>query len=510
MQVSRNVRRRVQLRKQKQAAAIKQATAKRRVTARKEVCEPPVNAELQKADVLQDSRVADNEQWVTQNFSECDFGHVLRTQRVTMMARNMLECPNESLPKQNAEWSDLKAAYRFFNRGEVTFNAVRQCHEEATRQTPPGVYLMISDTTDIDHYKHQATQGLGMLGDGKGRGMQLHSCLVVDAANGVVRGTAAAKVFYRKTVPKNETRMQRLARPRESTLWGDVTQQVGRPPEGSQWIHVWDRGGDNFEAMCHIVQTGCDWLIRASKLNRVVQLESGAMTTMENAVSHSTPVGSYELHLRARPGVSARVAFIQVRSTRVTLPQPKMKSPFVRSCGIRGIATNVLVIEEVNAPKGVTPIRWVLLTSLSVNSINAAWTVIEHYETRWLIEEYHKVMKSGCSIQRHALRTAARLEPLIGLISVVSVRLLSLKTVSRHEPDAKARHRVPGLWLKAIQLMKPKLAKRELTVYEFFRELAKLGGFLGRKHDGEPGWESIWTGYKKLHGRMEGMKLVMS
>ena len=120
--------------------------------------------------------------------------------------------------------------------------------------------------------------------------------------------------------------------------------------------------------MCHIVQKGCDWLIRASKLNRVVQLESGDMTTMEDAVSRCTQVGSYELHLRTRPGVPARVASIEVRSTRVTLPQPKMKSPFVKSCGIRDIATNVLVVEEVNAPKGVTPIRWILLTSLPVTA----------------------------------------------------------------------------------------------------------------------------------------------
>ncbi len=81
---------------------------------------------------------------------------------------------------------------------------------------------------------------------------------------------------------------------------------------------------------------------------------------------------------------------------------------------------------------------------LTVNTINAVWTVIEYYESRWPIEEYHKVMKSGCSIERHSLRTAARLEPLIGLISVAGVHLLSLKTISRHEPESKAKHLVPG------------------------------------------------------------------
>ena len=470
-------------------------------------CELPDETSFPNPDGRDASVVVDNELWIQQNFSECDFGHVLRTKRLMIMARNMLASPDSSLPEQNGEWSDIKAAYRFFDREEVTFDAIRQRHEESTRQTPPGVYLMISDTTDINHFTHKATKGLGMLGDGKGRGMQLHSCLVVDAVTGVVQGTAAATVFYRKNAPENETRSQRLARGRESDLWGEVTEKLGRPPEGSQWIHVWDRGGDNFEAMCYIVQNGCDWLIRASKLNRTVQ-QGSENVKMEVAVSRAELLGSYDMHLRARPGASARVASLEVRSTRVTLPQPKASSPFVKSCGIESIETNLLIAEEVNAPKGITPIRWILMTSLPVSSLEEAWTGLSNYEKRWLIEEYHKVLKTGCSIETHALRTAERLEPLIALISVIGVRLLSLKTICRHEPEAKAKDRVPDVWLTVLLLMKPKLAKQDLTVYGFFRGLAKLGGFLGRKHDGEPGWQSIWRGYEKLHGRIEGIKLV--
>jgi hypothetical protein len=108
--------------------------------------------------------------------------------------------------------------------------------------------------------------------------------------------------------------------------------------------------------MCHIVQNGCDWLIRASKLNRTVQQDSESMK-MEVAVSRAELPGSYDLYLRARPGVSARVASLEVRSTRVTLPQPKASSPFVKSCGIESIDTNLLIVEEVNTPKGITPIR---------------------------------------------------------------------------------------------------------------------------------------------------------
>ena len=501
MRISKNDKRPVQLRNRRKQAVKKQTTAGQ------QFCVPHVAANSQAVDALQATAVADNKQWVEQNFSHCDLGDVRRTQRLAIVARNMLNNPEKSLPKQNAEWSDTKSAYRLFHREEVTFDAVRQRHEELVRQTPPGVYLMISDTTDISHFTHQATTGLGMLGDGTGRGMQLHSCLTVNAATGVIHGSAAGIVFYRSEVPKGETRMQKLARPRESSLWGKICEKIGQPPEGSQWIHVWDRGGDNFEALCHVVQSKSDWVIRASKLNREVH-RNGTRMAMENAVSDSELIGSYDLHLRARPGVAARVASLQIRSTRVTLPQPKMKSLLVKSCGIESIETNLLEVKEVNARRGVTPIRWVLITSLPVDTLDAAWAVIEHYEKRWLIEEYHKVLKTGCSIERHSLRTAERLEPLIGLISVIGVRLLSLKTICRHEPEAKAKDRVPGSWLKVLLLMKPKLAKKELTVYEFFRGLAKLGGFLGRKHDGEPGWETIWTGYQILHSRMEGIRLV--
>ncbi|MEZ6032834.1 MAG: transposase DNA-binding-containing protein [Planctomycetaceae bacterium] len=109
MRVSKKVKRRIQLKQRKRA------------TARKQICERADKADLSKADKQHCSRVADNEQWVEQNFSECgNFRHVLRTQRLMKMAK-VLECPDESLPKQNVDWSDVKAAYRFFARKEVTF-----------------------------------------------------------------------------------------------------------------------------------------------------------------------------------------------------------------------------------------------------------------------------------------------------------------------------------------------------------------------------------------------------
>jgi hypothetical protein len=331
----------------------------------------------------------------------------------------------------------------------------------------------------------------------------------VEAEEKIVLGTAGAVLNYRPKPPKTESRGARLKRYRESEIWGNVVAQAGRPPEGSQWIHVFDRGGDNFEAMCHIVKNECNFIIRAAKLQRNVIDEQRNKRPLREVLQDAKAIGHYELSLRARPGQAARVAQIEVSTLRIQFPQPKtFQSEWVKNSGIKSIPMNVVVVQEINPPKGVTPVRWVLLTSLPIDTFDEVWEVIEFYECRWLIEEYHKVLKSGCAIERHALREASRLEPLTALISVIGVRLLQLKTITRHNPDQPAKHRVPNTWLDALIALRPRLKKTTLKVYEFFRELAKLGGFLGRKHDGEPGWQTIWRGYQKLQGILLGMKIA--
>jgi hypothetical protein len=453
-------------------------------------------------------KVLDNDHWVSQAFSECELGDKRRTKRLVKVAGNMLASPEKSLPEQNVEWADVKAAYRFFDTINVTFERVAERHWQQTRQTEPGRYLLISDTTDIDHFSHKATTGLGILGDGKGRGMQLHNCLMYDSGKKQIRGAAGALIYYRKHKPKNETRTERLARVRESVVWGNLVDTIGVAPKGAQWIHVFDRGGDNFEAMCHVRISRNDWVIRASRLNRTIISEDGQKMPLSEAIKGARKLGSYELHLRSREGVAARTAKMELSVVKVTYPPPTLHSKWVKECGINELPMNVVVVQEVDARKGVKPILWVLLTSLPVETFEDALQVVEDYESRWLIEEYHKVIKSACSVEMHALRTADRLEPLIGLVSVIGIRLFQLKLIGRNQPDAKAATHVPAGWLKCLKLARPKSRLTGMTVYGFFRDLAMLGGFLGRKGDGEPGWQTIWRGFRKLQSLLDGMRLA--
>lgn len=453
-------------------------------------------------------KVLENSVWACRAFEECDFGDPRRTKRVVGMAEEMLNAPDQSLPSQFTDWADLKAAYRFCDNRHVNFDAICTPHWNQTRQTKPGRYLLISDTTDIDFTGRASVEGLGMLGNGTGLGFQLHPCLVYSLDEKQVVGLAGALTYYRSFRPKNETSTERLARSRESEIWGKIVNQVGAAPEGAQWIHVFDRGGDHFEAICHIKLSGNDWVIRASRLNRNVINTAGDKVPLSAAVLDATELGTFTMDLRSTPRHAARTAKLRISFCEVQMPAPRHKSPWLKQCPIQELPMRVVIAEEMNTPKGNKPIRWIILTSLKVKSFKDAWEVLEFYEHRWMIEEYNRVLKSGCKVEMNALRTAKRLEAMVALSSIIAVRLFQLKYLGRNQPETKAASHVPSIWLRCLKLMRPKIKLTNLTVYHFFRELAKLGGFLARKHDGEPGWQTVWRGYQKMQQTLVGIELA--
>ena len=169
----------------------------------------------------------------------------------------------------------------------------------------------------------------------------------------------------------------------------------------------------------------------------------------------------------------------------------------------------IVVLKEENPPKGKKGLLWVLFTSLEVNTFNTAWQVAEYYEQRWLIEEYHKAPKSGCKITDRQLSSAGKLEASTALLSIVAVRLLQLKTIGRANPDRPAPKVVPPLWLKMLKAVSPKLNRiHDITVGQFYRHVAMLGGFLGRKHDGDPGWITIWRGWVQLAQMVRAVEIA--
>jgi len=439
----------------------------------------------------------DINKWAEQNFGGCELGDARRTKRAVKLVAQVAAHPDGSTPTQTDEWADCKAAYRLFDQDDVTFRALCEPHWQLTRARTDGTWLLIGDTTEIEFGIHRDVSGLGPTGNGGGRGFFLHSSLMINPETDEVVGLAGAELFHRQPAPEKETLMQKRKRKRESEVWGRVISLVGPPPESTRFIHIFDAGADNFEVFCHLQMQQCGWIVRAGQKKRVVFDAKDVRTTPQSLVEQQPLAGTYELSLRARKGQSARTATIEVRFAPMRMPQPAQKTPLMKQCGIKVIAMWVVEAREVNAPANVEPLHWILLTSEPVEDFDEAWTVIGWYEKRPVVEDYHKCLKTGCRVEERQYKTSERLERVTGLLSVVAVRLLQLKFVARSEPDRPAAQVVPQPWIRMLKALR-KGRHQIKTVGEFFRSLAMLGGFLDRKHDGQPGWITIWRGLDKL------------
>jgi hypothetical protein len=442
--------------------------------------------------------------WAEQQFGDCELGDVRRTRRAVRTAALFASDSSGSTPVQTEIWSDCKAAYRLFDNEDVTFAGLAGPHWTRTRARTSGHYLIIGDTTTISFDGDRQISGMGIISSGNAQGFLLHSGLMVDARDGDIIGLAGQRIRYRQRVPQKEKKSARLLRGRESEIWGEVITDIGPPPnEDVHFTHVCDRGADNFEVYCHCLLQRVDWVVRAAQLTRKVSVE-GQLLRLKDHLRSLPVADTYELEVKANENQRARTATVEVRFGMIGLPAPHVPGRFTRECGITFLTMNVIEVKEIDPPRGQQALHWVLFTSHAVTSFEDAWTVIGYYERRPLVEEFHKALKTGCRIEDRLYETAPRWENVTALLSIVAVRLLQLKTVATKEPDRPAAEIVPQGWLQMLAALRGPKRKPIVTARDFLRALASLGGHLGRKCDGEPGWLTIWRGFDKLHLLLRG------
>lgn len=365
-----------------------------------------------------ESLAMDPRVWAEKQFAACQWGDKRRTKRLIQVAAEAAANPSASFPEQAESWGDLKAAYRLFDQEEVAFDAIAEPHWQQTRVRPPGRYLVIGDTTELDFGVARQIPKLGPTGNGGGYGFLLHSGLMVEADSEEIFGLAAQTIHDRKPVPKKENTSQRLKRDRESEVWGKVIDATGRAPAGVQFIHVLDRGADNFEVYCHARQQGAGWVVRASQLERKIVVPSGETMRLKEYLPQLPVADSYQLYLRARPNQPARWAKLEVCYGALSIPVPAQKNRYVQEHCPGAVAMWVVWVREADAPPGVEAIEWVLYTSEAASSFEDACRFVGYDEKRWLIEEWHKALKTGCRVTDRQLKTKERLEAMVGLMSL--------------------------------------------------------------------------------------------
>jgi len=442
-----------------------------------------------------------------EHFGAAELGDARRTKRLVRIADKMVKHPDGTLPDKINDPAELRALYRLANEARVTHEAVLEPSRARTlrkmAETEQTV-LVIHDTTELD-FSGLSISTLGHIGNGFGRGYLVHNTLAVVAETRDVLGLAYQKLAKRPKRDKKkkpESRAETRARPdRESRLWTEASRTIPIAPPGCRWVEVGDRGADVLEYLDFAEANGKSYVVR-SKHNRCISLENGEKTKLHDRARTFAARATKTLDVPAAKQRPARKAKVAIAWEKMTLRVPRQPRG-----EIRGVPLVVWVVRvwEPDPPAGVEPLEWILLTNVAVNDLADAWERVAWYECRWIIEEYHKALKTGCDIEEMQFTTEGGLQPMIALQSVVALFLLNLRNASR-SPDARERPAsevVPLLFVMVLALHRYKQPRENLTVHEFYYALARLGGHQNRKSDHPPGWLVLWRGWMKLQPMIE-------
>jgi Transposase DNA-binding len=460
--------------------------------------------------------------WGQENFGEAKLRDKRRTRSLVDIADRILAHPGGSLPDKLADPLALDRCYTLMNAEPVTHAAVMAPHQQLTRRRicqHPGVVLNISDATELDFTsKTSLHPELGILSDKNQRGYICHNVLAVDPLDRSVFGFVNQILHVRHAAPEGETVKQKRDREnRESRLWWRGLEDLPKPDEeavaaGCLIVDVCDGGADTFEFMdfedrlkrSYVIRAGQDRCIlvghddkRVGELAKPVMLFAHMRSLKE--------VARRPLEVPARDGCPMRETEVALAFAAIEIQVPTKERGIYRAKPLKVWAVRIW---EINPPEGVKePVEWVLLTPLPTLSVEQGWQRADWYECRWVVEELHKVKKTGCAIEAPQFTTAAALQPMIALLSVVAVALLNLRELSRNEQtkDNPAEHYVPMEYAEVLSVWRYK-ENRQLTVREFYLALARLGGHQNRKSDHPPGWIVLWRGWTKLHLMLEGAR----
>jgi hypothetical protein len=444
-----------------------------------------------------------------EHFGGCQFGDKRLTARAVVTGDALLRHPGGTLPAKLPK-AELGAFYDFANNVKVDHDNVLACHCRHTRELMrqcPGTVLILHDTTEGD-YSGLAIDDLGPIGNGSRHGMLIHNVLAVDYQNRQALGLVGQIIQIRRKVGNKESVQTSREHPqRESRLWPKGVEAVGRPPEGTVWVNVMDRGGDTFESLDRQQRLGQLYLVR-SRLNRNVRVKDAAGRTVcrkLHAWARKLPtLGERTVCVQGNHHQLAREARVRVAAGPVELPVPHVK---YGDHGREPLPAWVIHVRELEPPAGEEALEWILLTNCPTATRTQAWERVDWYQCRPTIEELHKAQKTGCGMELPQFTTRKALEVTIAMLSVVAVQLLRLRDLSRDNDERPASEVVHDDYVEALSLWRWKERRMQLNAREFLFALARLGGHLGRPSDRPPGWLVLWRGWTELQRLVEGMLL---
>jgi len=451
-----------------------------------------------------------HERWAQEEFAGASLPDKRLVRRLQRIVSNFAATPSGSVPQASGSWKESKGAYRFFDNGGVSDRAILQPHQEQTARRMAGHkrVLVVQDTTGLNFEDHPATEGLGLIGSGRkgALGLWLHSSMAL-TPEGAALGLVEVQWWKRdpKEFGKAARRHSRRIEEKESYRWlqsYEATVKRARENRSTEYVNVADREGDLYDLFALAQQhPEVGVLVRARHERKD---ESGA--SIKELMARQEVAGTLEIQVPRRPGQAARKARLAIKFGEMMMQAPR------RQKGKKPLKIWIVEAEEIRTEgSGQKPLFWRLMTNLEVKDFAGAVEKVGWYRQRWSIEEFHRILKSGCCVEDRQLETVERLSKIMRVDIVVAWRVLELNRVARVEPEMKAEEYFGedelGL-LKQLQIKNGKTVNVPMSVREAVRLIAQLGGFLGRKRDGEPGAMTLWRGLERLSQMMIGYQLA--
>jgi Transposase DNA-binding/Transposase Tn5 dimerisation domain len=443
--------------------------------------------------------IPDDESWAVTEFAETDLGDARRTQRLVALATVLAQRPSASLPQACGSRAMLKAAYRFFDNEAIKAQALLERPVEATtaRLATVPLVLAVQDTTELDWTTHPATTGLGPLAHPAHQGLHVHTTLALTPER-LPLGLLAQRVWARDPADTGQraTRKRRPVAAKESQKWLTSVEAVSaahaRCPE-TRFVCISDREADGSDLFLQARPAGVDLLVRAAWNRRVDHPECHLWAK----VAAQPIAATLTVRVPRRGSQPARQATVTVRWSLVGLCPPTHR----HAEKLPPVAVWTVQAREEQPPAGCEAIDWLLLTTWPVHRTADALARVDWYACRWGIEVWHKVLKSGCRLEARQLKSAERLPRCLLLYSVIAWRLRYAPRLSRAAPEAPCTALLePEEWqaLDCAIHRTPTSPATPPSLRQAVHWIGRLGGFLDRRRDGEPGVTVLWRGFQHL------------
>jgi len=443
-----------------------------------------------------------NKRWVEKEFSQSFIRDERLTNRIIDVVKKLDANPQATLPHALGEWNETKACYRMLDNKKLTDEILLSGHRIQTieRMKDYETVLNIQDTTHLDFSHHPETEGLGLYSDSDEKiGMLLHSSLVV-SPEGVALGLLHQKYWSR--VPKDPERdySKLPIEQKESYKWIETMDESLKDISiGTRLVTVCDREADIYEFFQYALSNGRHLLVRMTYNRRIINDNAKTIVQLLNSSKVQAKL-DVDVPRNSRQNVGKRKATLTVKYEPVLVRPPKDKAS---TKGHPDLPLYVVAVKEISIPpKGVKPISWFLITDIIVDSIETATEVVGWYKQRWKIERFHYILKSGCNIDEIQLGTGERIEKAISLYSIIAWKILHLTYEARENPQLSCtiifkEHEWQSLYCYINGTAVPPKEPPSLQIA--MRMVGQLGGFLGRKSDGDPGVRVLWKGMARLH-----------